>query len=285
MNHAALLMKLSWIPFRRSWMVLGLMTVSLAQLFLGVWLCGSLLGELSRTRQYAERARMITLQMKEEKSSLDPIREVLSGTDASIEEWTTEETLTKMEQEEPELVQTVRSIGSEGLQLFPRLVVVRGLVPDEAIEKLRMMTEIGRLDAGPVHHSRLLHFYSHLELEIRIAAVLMLILIFVQLVVFQRIQARDSSEVMGNLLAWGMSPLRSRVPAFFSMLSLSLTAALISTLEWVVFRKWIWRDNAFLGELSLDGSLSFPWTMVAATFVVLAVLSVILVFSGRTAEE
>jgi len=265
-NQLRLLLKLAMIPFRRAWVVLGLMVITLAQLFLALWFCGLLQNEIAHTRKFSDEAKLITLQLKEGGSAIPRVREVL-------------------EQDEPELVQTVRSIGPEGVQLFPQMLVIRGVVSDDRIEKIKMMTEIARLDQSPVHHARLKGFYQHLSVEIRIAAVLLLLLVLVQLVVFQRIQNRDTSEVVSNLMAWGVSAVRARMPAFLSMVSLSFFAALLSVMEWSVFRSVIWKNNAFLGELSLDHALEFPWGSVGLTFLVVGVMSFVLVFSGRAVEE
>jgi len=273
------------IPFRRAWVVLGLMVITLAQLFLALWFCGLLQNEIAHTRKFSDEAKLITLQLKEGGSAIPRVREVLEGQDVTIEEWKAEDVLAKMEQDEPELVQTVRSIGPEGVQLFPQMLVIRGVVSDDRIEKIKMMTEIARLDQSPVHHARLKGFYQHLSVEIRIAAVLLLLLVLVQLVVFQRIQNRDTSEVVSNLMAWGVSAVRARMPAFLSMVSLSFFAALLSVMEWSVFRSVIWKNNAFLGELSLDHALEFPWGSVGLTFLVVGVMSFVLVFSGRAVEE
>jgi hypothetical protein len=266
-------------------MVLALMVISIAQLMLGLWFCGTIQSEISHTRNYASKARLVTVQLKDEKSSLDPIRELLSGRDATVEEWSTEEVLSKMEQEEPDLIQTVRSVGSEGLQLFPKLAVLQGVVPDEVLDQIKMMTEVARVDSSPVHHARLLGFYGHLETEIRIAVLLLIALLLVQLVVFQRIQARDTLEVMRNLVSWGVAPYTARLPALISMIFLSGSAALISVGEWICFRTWVWKYNAFLGELSLDHSLPFPWSLVALTLLALMGMATVLVYSGRIAEE
>jgi hypothetical protein len=190
-----------------------------------------------------------------------------------------------MEKDEPELVQTVRSIGPDGGLLFPKLVVIRGVISPERLEKMKMMTEIARLDQSPVHHARLKGFYQHIGLEIKIAATLLLLLVLVQLVVFQRIQNRDASEVVANLTAWGVPAIRARLPSFLSMITLSGFAAILSVLEWGILRTFIWKDNAFLGELSLDHGLSFPWGSVALTFLVVALMSLVLVYSGRAVEE
>jgi hypothetical protein len=285
MSSASLMMRLSLLPFRRSWVVIGLMVISLAQLMLGLWFCGSLQEEIRQTRLYADQAKLVTIQMKEGEGSTDSIRQALGENDVTFEEWKTEDVLTKMEQEEPELLQTVRSMGKEGLQLVPRLLVARGLISDGVIEKIKLMTEVSRVDASPVHHSRLLGFYGHLGVEIRIAVSLLLILVFVQFIVFERIQGRDAREVTTNLLAWGVPVWKARLPAFLSMVTLSLLAATLSVGEWLFFRKWIWRNNSFLGELSIDHSLAFPWLMVALTFAGVFALSLILVFSGRAIEE
>ena len=285
MSSAGLMMRLSLLPFRRSWVVIGLMIISLAQLMLGLWFCGSLQEEIRQTRAYADQAKLVTIQMKEGEGSTDSIRQSLGESEVSFEEWKTEDVLTKMEQEEPELVQTVRSMGKDGLQLVPRLLVARGMISDGAIEKIKLMTEVARVDSSPVHHSRLLGFYGHLGVEIRIAVSLLLILIFVQFIVFERIQGRDAREVTSNLLAWGVPVWKARFPAFLSMVTLSLMAATLSVGEWLFFRKWIWKNNSFLGELSIDHSLAFPWFMIALTFAGVFALSFILVFSGRAVEE
>ncbi|MBU6154908.1 MAG: hypothetical protein KGP28_11445 [Bdellovibrionales bacterium] len=285
MMRLRLLLRLALIPFRRAWGVLGLMVVSLAQMFLALWFCALLQNEISHTRQFAEQAKLVTIQLKEQVDAMPAIGEVLEGQDVTIEEWSSEEVLSKMEQDEPELVQTVRSLGSEGGVLFPKMIIIRGVVAPERIEKLKLMTQIARLDQSPVHHSRLTGFYRHLGLEIKIAGALLLLLVLVQLVVFQRIQDRDASEVVSNLAAWGVPAILSRLPSFLSMVTLSAIAGFLAILEWVLFRAFIWKDNAFLGELSLDHGLAFPWGSVALTFFVVAVMSLILVFSGRSVEE
>jgi hypothetical protein len=280
-----LLLKLALIPFRRGWGVLGLMVISLAQMFLALWFCALLQNEISHTRQFAEQAKLITIQLKDQVDALPRIKEALEGQDATLEEWNSDDVLAKMEKDEPELVQTVRSIGPEGGLLFPKLVVIRGVISPERLEKMKMMTEIARLDQSPVHHARLKGFYQHIGLEIKIAATLLLLLVLVQLVVFQRIQNRDASEVVANLTAWGVPAIRARLPSFLSMITLSGFAAILSVLEWGIFRTFIWKDNAFLGELSLDHGLSFPWGSVALTFLVVALMSLVLVYSGRAVEE
>lgn len=285
MSSLRLTLKLALLPFRRSRILLGLMVVSLAQLMLGLWFCGSLSSEMARTRAYASRAKLLTVQFKDESPDFEKVKEELSGQGATIEEWKTEDVLSKMEKDEPEFVQIVRSVGAEGLQLLPRVAVVRGLVADETIEKIKTMTGVARVDESPVHHSRLLGFYQHLGMEIRIAVAVILLLIFVQMIAFQRIQGRDASEVIANLMAWGISASRARIPAFLTMLSLSVFAAALSVGEWWIFRKWVWKDNALLGELSMDHSLAFPVVWVAGSFAAVILLSATLVFSGRAAEE
>jgi len=285
MNPLRLYIKLALIPFRRAWVVLGLMAVSLAQLFLALWFCGLLQNEISHTRKFADEAKLITLQLKENVEADSKIREILDGQDATIEEWKAEDVLSKMEQDEPELVQTVRSIGPEGVQLFPKMVVIRGVVSPERIEKLKLLTEVSRLDQSPVHHARLKNFYRHLELEIRIASALLALLILVQMVVFQRIQSRDANEVVSHLTAWGVSTVRARIPALVLMVTLSGIAALLAVVEWGIFKTRIWKSNAFLGELSIDHALAFPWSSVGLTFFMVILMSLVLVYSGRAIEE
>lgn len=280
-----LLFKLALLPLMRSWFLLGLMMISFAQLMLALWFCGSIQKELSHTQDYASTAKFMTVQMKDEGVGLDPVKELLQGPDVNVEELKTEDILKKMEEEEPEVVQTVRAIGNEGLQLVPRMLTARGNIPDETIEKIKLMTEVYRVDASPVHHSRLVRFYRHLSFEMNISILLITFLVLVQLLVFQRIQSRDSAQVMRDLLAWGVGSMQARVPGFLSILSLSGFSILFSIAEWFGFRKWIWKNNAFLGELSLEHTLSFPFALVVITFLVMVAVGLLLSFSGRTAEE
>jgi hypothetical protein len=285
MMSPRLLFKLALLPLTRSWWVLGLMTLSFAQIMLALWFCGSVQKELNHTQKYARTAKFVTIQMKDETSPLDPIKDLLSGEDVSFEELKIEDTLKKMEDEEPEIVQSVRAIGSEGLQLAPKVLVVRGNVSDEALDKVKLMTEVYRVDATPVHHARMLRFYDHLSFELRISMLLILFLIVVQLLVFQRIQGKDSKEVMQNLLAWGSASLPAKIPGFASLLALSLIAVIVSIGEWFFFRNLIWKNNAFLGELSLEHSLSFPSGMVALTLLAIVVAAILLSFAGNPAED
>lgn len=280
-----LLFKLALLPLLRSWFLLGLMIISFAQLMLALWFCGSLQKELNHTRNYANSAKFVTVQIKDEAVSLERVKDALMGEDVSFEELKMEDTLKKMEEEEPEIVQSVRAIGKEGLQLVPRVLLVRGNVSDEAIEKVKLMTEVSRVDATPVHHQRLLRFYEHLGFEVKIAISLILFLIVVELLVFQRIQDRDSKEVRNNLTAWGVSAMQARLPSFASLLTLSLFAVALSVAEWFSFQKLIWKNNAFLGELSLERTLSFPVAMVAITFLAIGAAAILLSFAGRNAEE
>jgi hypothetical protein len=279
-----LLLKLALLPLMRSKLLLGLMIVSFAQLMLALWFCGAVQKEIAHTRQYANTAKFISVQMKDEGTSLDTIKDTLSGNDVTFEELKTDDILKKMEDEEPDVVQTVRAIGSEGLQLVPKVLLARGNISDEAIEKVKLMTEVYRVDATPVHHARLLHFYDHLSFEMKIAIFLILFLIIVQLLVFQRIQGRDSKEVMQNLLAWGVGAMQARIPGFVSLVTLSLFAVALSVFEWFSFRNSIWKNNAFLGELSIEHTLSFPNGMVTLTFIAIVAASVMLSFAGRGEE-
>jgi len=281
-----LLFKLALLPLRRSWFLLGLMIISFAELMLALWFCGSLQRELSHTESYANAAKFVSIQLKEESgsSSLDSIKDLLQGADVTFEELKTEDTLKKMEDEEPEIVQSVRAIGNEGLQLVPRVLLARGMISSDTLEKIKLMPEVYRVDATPVHHARMLKFYSHLGFEIRIAMTLILFLLVVQLLVFQRIQERDTKEVMQNLIAWGLSSARSRLPSLISLLSLGFFALVISVVEWFLFRDLVWRQSAFLGELSLDHTLAFPFGRVVFTFIAIGVVSVFLTFSGRNED-
>ncbi len=285
MSNLRLLFKLALLPLVRSWFLLGLMVISFAQVMLALWFCGSLQKEIKHTQDYAKTARFISIQMKDDNTSTDTITDLLKNEDVTVEILKTDAILKKMEEEEPEVIQTVRAIGNEGLQLVPKMITARGTISDEVMEKIKMMTEVYRVDSTPVHHARLVHFYDHLSFEMRIAMMLILFLVLVQLFVFQRIQGRDSLEVMKNLLTWGVGSMQSRVPGFLSIISLSGFSIIFSIAEWFAFRKWIWKNNAFLGELSLDHSLPFPIGLVTVTFVSIIVIGVLMSFSGRTAEE
>lgn len=278
-----LLLKLALLPLKRSWFLLGLMIVSFAQLMLLLWFAASIFQEIKRTDHYAQTAKFISLQVKDEGLSLDKVREQVPG--ASVEELMTEEVLKRMETEEPEVVQTVRAMGPDGLKLVPKVILVRGEVSDAEIEQLKLMTEISRVEVSPIHHARLKSFYQHLTFELRIGFILFLFLVLVQLLVFQRVQQRDLSEVVRNFLAWGSSYGVAKLPGAMSLFLMSLIAILLSSLEWAFFNQKIWKGNAFLGELSLDRSLSFPYTSVLSMMGVILVLSVIVSFAGRGSEE
>ena len=288
MNHLnfRLISKLAILPLKRSWGLLGLMVLSFAQVLLGLWACGSIQNEIKNTSFYAKEARFVTIQMKDATSSLDPIRESFQDYKVSFEELKTEDVLQKMEAEEPEIAQTVRSIGNEGLQLMPRLVSVRGVFPEAIIEKIKMMTEVYRVDMTPVHHARLMSFFDHLQVEIRIIVFLILFLILVQLLAFQRLQRRDLSEVNRNLAAWGVDGIQAKLPAFFSLLFLSGLSFVISMVEWFGFQKWVWKYNAFLGELSLNRSLAFPINWFFMALIIISSIGILLSFSvmGRNSE-
>jgi hypothetical protein len=280
-----LFLKLATLPLRRSWVLLGLMVLSYAQVLLALWLCGGMQKEIYKVQEYASVAKFITVQMKEETSSFDPVRDAFKGDDVSFEELKTEDVLKKMETDEPDIVATVRSTGNEGLQLLPKLLIVRGVIDSDAIEKVKLMTDVYKLDVSPVHHARLLSFYKHLSFELRIALFVILFLVLVQLLVFHRIQHKDLMDGLHNLIAWGVSGFKARVPGFLSILVLTALAGTISLFEWFGFQQWIWKENAFLGELSLDHHIGFPVTLFGFTFLSVAAMSLILSFSGRSSEE
>ncbi len=285
MKHLRLMFKLALLPLTRSWFVLGLLILSFSQLMLALWFCGSVQKELTLSREYASKAKFATIQMKDVHASIDPIKDALEGPNTTVEEMKTDDVLKKMEEEEPELIQTVRTLSAEGLQLVPRILTVRGILSEEGLEKVKLMTDVYRVDVSPVHHARLQGFYKHLGFEMRISVLMILFLVLVQLLVFQRIQSRDSAEVMRNLLAWGMGGVPARVPGFLSMIALSAFALVLSVIEWFAFRGAVWKNNAFLGELSIDHTMKFPVGFVFLTLLVIAILSLVLSFSGRTSEE
>ena len=277
--------KLAVLPLKRSWGLLGLMVLSFAQVLLSLWFCGALQNELSDTTEYADKARFVTVQMKDNKASIEPIRELFNDYDVNFEELKTEDVLKSMEAEEPEIAQTVRSIGNEGLQLMQRLISIRGMFPESVVDKIKMMTEVYRVDSSPVHHARLKTFFQHMKLEIRIAVLLIMFLVVVQLLAFQRLQRRDLSEVNRNLAAWGVDGFQAKLPAFFSLLFLSGISFLISGIEWFGFQKWIWKHNAFLGELSLNHSIGFPLNWFLLGLVVVSGLGIFLSFSIMGSRE
>jgi len=277
--------KLAVLPLKRSWGLLGLMVLSFAQVLLSLWFCGAVQNEVGATTDYADKARFVTVQMKDSKSSIEPIRELFDDYQVSFEELKTEDVLKAMETEEPEIAQTVRSIGNEGLQLMQRLISIRGVFPESLVDKIKLMTEVYRVDSTPVHHSRLKTFFQHLKIEIRIAVLLILFLIIVQLLAFQRLQRRDLSEVNRNLSAWGVDGFQAKLPAFFSLLFLSGLSFAISGLEWIGFQKWIWKYNAFLGELSLDRNIGFPLNWFLMGLVVVSGLGIFLSFSIMGSRE
>lgn len=279
-----LLIKLATLPLKRSWFLLGLMVISFAQLMLLLWFAASIYLEIQKTEHYSNTAKFVTLQVKD--ASLTPfqIQEKLPP-ETAVEELQTEEVLKRMETEEPEIVQTVRSLGPEGLQLVPKVILIRGEVPAETLESFKMMTEVAKVEVSPIHHARLKSFYKHLAFELKIGFLLFLFLVLVQLLVFQRVQQRDLSEVVRNLLAWGSSYGTAKLPGAMSLFILSLLAMFLSSIEWIIFNQSVWRGNAFLGELSLDRSLSFPFGPVAVMMALILAMSLIISFSGRSQEE
>jgi hypothetical protein len=280
-----LLLKLAILPVKRSIFLQGLMVLSFAQILLALWFCGSVQKEIAHTARYAHEARYLSVQLKEETTSIEPIRDLFKDSDVSFEELTTETVLKKMETEEPEIVATVRSIGNEGLQLMPRLLIIRGVFPDDVLEKLKLMTEIYKVDVSPIHHARLLSFYEHLAVEIRFAVAVILFLILVQLMVFHRIQIRDLNEIYRNLSMWGAGAFKARFPGFGSLVVLTGGAYFVSLIEWACFKRGIWKNNAFLGELSFDQDLPLPFLLCVSVFVGIIFLSLVLSFSGRLSEE
>jgi hypothetical protein len=274
-----LISKLAVLPLKRSWGLLALMVMAFAQVLLSLWFCGALQNELKNTSQYASQAHFVTIQMKDSTTSLDPIRELFKDFQVSFEELKTEDVLQKMEAEEPEIAQTVRSIGNEGLQLMPRLVSVRGVFPETVIDKIKLMTEVYRVDSSPVHHSRLKNFFDHLQVELRIVVLMIAFMILVQMFAFQRLQRRDLSEVNRNLAAWGVDGIQAKLPAFFSLLFLSGISFLISAIEWAGLQKYVWKYNAFLGELSLNRFLGFPLNWFFIGLVIVSAMGIILNFS------
>lgn len=288
MNHLnlRLISKLAILPLKRSWGLLGLMVMSFAQVLLGLWLTGAVQNEIRNTSDYARDARFVTIQMKDSNASVEPIRQLFKEYDVSFEELKTEEVLQKMDSEEPEIAQTVRAIGNEGLQLMPRLLAIRGMFPETIPDQIKLMTDVYRVDVSPVHHARLLKFFDQLHVELRIGLMMVLFLITVQLLAFQRLQRRDLTEVNRNLSAWGVDGFQAKFPSFLSLLFLSGFSFLVSIVEWFIFQKWIWKNNAFLGELSLDRNLTFPANWFFMGMVVIALISVILSFTviGRRSE-
>lgn len=279
-----LLVKLATLPLKRSWFLLGLMVISFAQLMLLLWFAASIYLEIQKTEHYSNTAKFITLQVKDPALSAFQIQDKVPK-DAAVEELQTEEVLKRMETEEPEIVQTVRSLGPEGLQLVPKVILIRGEVPDETVESLKMMTEIAKVEVSPIHHARLKSFYKHLAFELKIGFLLFLFLVLVQLLVFQRVQQRDLSEVVRNLLAWGAGYGKAKLPGAMSLFILSLISMVLSSLEWMIFNQTVWQGNAFLGELSLDRSLSFPIGPVTIMMAMILVMSLIISFAGRSQEE
>ncbi len=285
MNRIRILLKLSFLPIRRSWLLIGFLAVSLAQILLGLWLCGGISSELARTEIYSERSRFVTIQLRDESVLVDPVKEALEGEDVSIEELKSGQVLERLEAEEPEIVQTIQSVGGEGLGLVPRMVLARGPIPDAALEKLKMMTEVSKVESSPVHHARLKRFYHHLGFEMRIALALILFLTAVQILVCHRILGRDSQEISRNLSSWGSSSLDALSPGFGSLLMITQGAFVLSLVEWWAFRTWIWKENSFLGELSVDGSLDFPVVLCLITAGVMFLLTGALAYSRRPEEE
>ena len=284
MSRARILLKLSFLPIRRSWMLVGFLAVSLAQILLALWLCGGITSELARTEAYADRSRFVTIQLRDESVLTDPIKQVLEGEDVSIEELKSAQVLERLEAEEPEIVQTIQSVGGEGLGLGPRMILARGPIPDAALEKIKLMTEVSRVESSPVHHARLKRFYSHLGFEMRIAVALIVFLTAVQILVCHRILGRDSQEVSRNLSSWGASNVDALLPGFGSLFLITQGAFALSLVEWWAFRTWVWKENSFLGELSVDRNLDFPMSLCWVTAGVMLVLGAALAFSRRPEE-
>ena len=280
-----ILLKLAIIPLNRSRALLGLMILSFAQILLALWLSGGIQKEIRNSEQYAANAHFMSIQLKEDPPNTMAIRQLFEDYDVGFEELKVDEVLKKMEQEEPEIVATVRSTGNEGLQLMPRVLLVRGVFPDSIVEKIKMMTEVYRVDVSPIHHHRLFSFYQHLSSELGIAVFLLLFLVAVQLLVFERIQHKDSRDGLQNLVSWGVSSLEARIPGFLSLLIVTLASFVVSFVEWSAFQRTMWKNNAFLGELSLDHHVALPILLCVMTFVGAMGLSVLLSFSGRSGEE
>ena len=280
-----ILFKLALIPLLRSKVLLTLMMLSFAQILLALWLCGGIQHEIHHSEQYASEAHFMSVQIKDELPSTEPIRQLFEGYDVGFEELKTEDVLKRMEQEEPEIVATVRSTGNEGLQLMPRVLIVRGVFPDSITEKIKMMTEVYKVEVSPIHHHRLFTFYQHLSTELRVAILLLLFLSMVQLLVFERIQHKDAIDGLKNLVAWGVSSLEARVPGFLSLLLVTVASFFVSIAEWTVFQRTIWKDSPFLGELSLDHQIGLPFVLCVATFVGVIGMGLLLSFSGRSGEE
>ncbi len=288
MSSILLWFKLGVLPFKRSWMLQSLMIFAFSQVMIGVWFASSVQKEIDASLKYANAAKYITVQMKDAGASVEGIRSLLSQNQAdqaqnkvSLEVLDGEKVLDEMEAEEPQLIQTIRSIGNEGLSLMPKLVVIRGVVSDETVEQMKLMTDVYKVEASPVHHARLKSFYGHISKEIQIVFFLGLMLLFIQLLVFHRVQKRDLQEVSRNLLTWGYSDGAAKLPIFFALMIVTIASILISSLEWWIFETQIWRTSPFLGELSIDRRLSFPFMTFTSVVILALGMSVVLALSSK----
>jgi hypothetical protein len=290
-----LLLKLALLPWVRSPFLQLLLCVALGQLFLGVWLGGSIDREVSRTEQFASRARWVTVQEKPAPDApaspssgiLAVVQELVKNLPSppDVEEVQTDTVLKQMESEEAEVVEILKSMGKEGFSLIPRVVLIRGEVPDQVLEKLRKHPEVARVDVSPVHHARLLGFYKHIQLEMRFALGMILFLMAVMVLAVQRIQWRDLREVKENLRTFGAGSWTARMPLWVSLIGMVIFAAGISLIEWAYIHPGLFQKNTFLGELSIDRSMTFPWSHAFSTAGVMLLVVTTLSFAGRDLEE
>ena len=139
----------------------------------------------------------------------------------------------------PELGQELENLGDETQMIVPRYVSAAGLLPIDAVERLKEIPGVESVESSKDRFLQIIGAFLTLRWVARLFSIGLCLALITGLIHLARMNASLHHEALALLRLWGAGPWTTRWPAVLSGLWVGLLGGALAASAWLSSGKWL----------------------------------------------
>jgi cell division transport system permease protein len=195
-----------------------------------------------------------SVEAKEEGKVVDSIRVALGahaeGSDIRIVR--AEQFMDNLKGTYPELARELEDMGSEAAAVVPRYVSVSGILPDEALAKVRDVPGVESAESSKDRYVHIVGAFSALRWVAKLLVAGLALALFTGLIHLSRMNAYLHRDALTILRLWGASDSMLRMPSMISGVIVGATGGAVAAVAWIWAGTWMSQQLRALSPMLRD---------------------------------
>lgn len=181
-----------------------------------------------------------SVENKNEEKIVDAAREALGPT-PEIKLVNTSLFIKHLRAQYPDLSRELEDLGQETNQIVPRYVSISGILPDSAIEKIKVIPGIEHAESSKDRYHHIVGAFSALRWVARILMAGICLALLTGLIHLSRMNAYLHKDALSLLHFWGAGSATLASPSILSGISVGLLGGVIAWSGWITIGVWLAR--------------------------------------------